>query len=198
MIPFFYDPGDRNRIKHIGFEPCAQSNVPSSPEFRSISRKKWLTEVFGQSHTKQISASDHNIHAAGKLHIKLQRIGNCPDQDHHAMVILIMFKDHLYDHIESVCNYDLLEHSPYNTYGSLCKIFHAYWCTFPECISSLIPRTDRSLHDLRKKSKKQCYFCPVFLRMDPAPVHICHVSDSFQCVKRDSNRNQQCLRLKED
>ena len=193
VVPFLDQPRNRNRIKNICFQPCAKCNMPSSPEFRCISGKKRLPEILRKIHTKKVAAADHDIHTAGKFHIKLKRICNGDNHDHNTMIAGIIVINRCYQNRKSVRHNNFFEQSPGNTDDSLCKIFASNRSALPECICCIIPAADRSLHDLRKKAQEKGYFAKIMFCFDPAPVNICHIANCLQRIERNSYRDQKVL-----
>ena len=126
--------------------------MPPAPKLCRALGGKGLVEILRQSHTKHLSASDHDIHTAGKLHIQLHGIGNgCHDHDGTA-VVLIVVKDLCYQIIKAICNDHLFKKSPEDTDRSLRQIFGFQAFSTPQCIRCLGIHGNGSFHDLREKA----------------------------------------------
>ena len=60
------------RVKQIILQPCPQSNVPAAPELLNGFGEKGAVKVLGERNPQCFRQTDGNIHAAGKIRIKLE------------------------------------------------------------------------------------------------------------------------------
>lgn len=65
------EPGFAQRIVDVSSHPCAQSDVPSSPEITHRRGKPWLFEIVSDAHSKKAAHTNCDVNDARKVQIEL-------------------------------------------------------------------------------------------------------------------------------
>ena len=86
--------------------------MPSSPELPSIFGHKWQSEILRQGHTKYLCSSYYNVHASGKLHVKLNGVADCSHYNHKTTVCPVIVVNLAYKDVQTICYYHLLQKTP--------------------------------------------------------------------------------------
>src|SRR5699024_4603589 len=106
-----------------------------------------------------------------------------------------MFKNRRYQHIKPVSNDHFFEKPPQNTCAPCRQIFSPKVFALPQSLSCLSVHTDRTFHDLRKKSEKQSQLSQMSLRTDLFPINVRHITDGLKGIKRNSYREKEVFHL---
>ena len=160
--------------------------MPSVPELLQAVAEVRSSEVSRHVYAHQLGNSTGYVNASTEVHIKLDGIAECAENNDPSAVIFPVRKDFTYQQPYPVRDDELLEESPQHQLRAVREVLVSELMTFVKLSRKLVVAGDRSLHYLREERYEQCELreilvCPVF-----SSVYVYQVGRRLECVERDT------------
>ena len=138
-------------IHEIVPEPVAQGNVPAPPELRIGAREKGLFEIFRKPDAKELSGSQHHIHAAGKIRIKLQAVADSRKDQIASVIDLQIPVDPIDEYRQPLRKHQLFKEAPQEPGQAVQQVFRLEAPPFRKGPCKLSVAVDGALYNVQEQ-----------------------------------------------
>ena len=161
--------------------------MPAAPEFRDGPGEIRAPEILRHIDAHRLCTASGDIDAAGEVRIVLHGIQEDADDDAEARQIQVVGKDEIDGDRGAVSDDHFLEISPQHQLQSSADIERAASASCRQLRRQIVPSADRPLDDLREERHEQRHLERITLRLGLFPVHIDHIGQRLESIKRNSN-----------
>ena len=172
LRPFFHELRRRYRIENVIFEPDAEGDVPSPPEFGRALRKEWLAEVLGQPDLEDSRRADYDVDRPREFHVELHRHDDAGQQNHQSAEMVLRLEEDRHHRVHPVGNDHPLKEPPADPYEALRQAEHRDAFALKELVLHVLPPHDGSFHQCREENEEQEELSEVRLRPKSSPVDV--------------------------
>ena len=171
-------------------KPGRQGNMPSVPEFLHRTSCIGIIEILLEFKSEHFSKTNGHIGISGKIVINLHHVKNCAQpQSLPGYRVWTIFKNFIHHTGKGIGKKNLFPKSPAKTHYPGCKFSDSL---FSSCNLSCNVAIfyNRSCDQLWEKGNIQKHMPEIVLCRHLSPVHIDHIGQRLESIKRNSDRKR--------